>query len=118
MESKYNLLTKLLKNLKNIVTPDGGIKGGGVLVVNGTFTEETASLDKTWQEIADAKIVYITVHAEEEGSFNDDYITVSQIGFNLVNGYYVRVGDALFTTDNPDGYPVMTRADDPIGNCC
>ena len=31
METKYNLLTRLLKNIKNVVNPDGSIaeSGGG-----------------------------------------------------------------------------------------
>ena len=35
METKYNLLTRLLKNIKNVVNPDGSVAGsGGVLVVH------------------------------------------------------------------------------------
>lgn len=36
MESKYNLLTRLLKNIKNVITPDGGVagSGGGLMIVH------------------------------------------------------------------------------------
>lgn len=53
MESKYNLLTRLLNNIKNVVTPDGNVAGsGGVLVVH----DVDGTLDKTWQEIFDAML--------------------------------------------------------------
>ena len=32
MESKYNLLTRLLKNIKNVVKPDGSLAGGTMIV--------------------------------------------------------------------------------------
>jgi len=58
MESKYNLLTRLLKNIKNVVNPDGSIAGGGsgvlvVHVINDATTGDLV-LDKTYQEIEDS----------------------------------------------------------------
>jgi hypothetical protein len=41
----------------------GGGSGGGVLVVNITWNEDTATLDKTWQEIHDADAVVIYDYA-------------------------------------------------------
>ena len=53
MESKYNLLTRLLKNIKNVITPDGGVagSGGGVPVVH-VVTEETVALFCTLPDVA------------------------------------------------------------------
>ena len=37
----------------NETLSNGGGSGGGVLVVNGTLTDDGVTLDKTWQEIHD-----------------------------------------------------------------
>lgn len=42
----------------------GGGSGGGVLVVTGTVSDDTMTLDKTWQEIhdADAVVIYAIIN--------------------------------------------------------
>ena len=48
MESKYNLLTRLLKNIKNVITPDGGVAGsGGVMIVHEVEQQGEVFLEGT-----------------------------------------------------------------------
>lgn len=76
MESKYNLLTRLLKNIKNVITPEGGVagSGGGVLVVHEVEQRGKVFLEGTlpnvdgyaWRtETEDGKnVYYIDINAD------------------------------------------------------
>lgn len=126
MESKYNLLTRLLKNIKNVVTPDGNVAGsggsGGMLVVHGTITHNADestdyTIDKTWQEIYNAGFAVLRI-------VNDNVLDGMQVVQNdgilyLAVGPFegeYRVSFApvfrgnfkwtlMLTTDNANGYP-------------
>ena len=61
-ETKYNLLTRLLKNIKNVVNPDGSVAGSGGAVAHATYEiDETTQmptsvvLDMTFDEIVAAE---------------------------------------------------------------
>lgn len=119
METKYNLLTRLLKNIKNVVTPDGGVagNGGGVPVVGMTVDENAgvATLDKTWQEIYDAKCgiiafetggfccsMQITRIGEDGGAFCVDAVSFVGNMMEIVN----------FSASSASGYPSYENEDD------
>jgi len=95
-----------LNKLENGVAAGGS--GGGVLVVN--MNSATGTLDKTWQEIFDAKIAVIII--EEEDAFSSAFVTGA---FDNVVYYAVTAISSMgeefayiqFKTDSPDGYPVI-----------
>ena len=99
MESKYNLLTRLLKNIKNVVNPDGSlaVSGGGVLVV----MDEDNTLDKTWQEIHDAMLSGGAVIRINET--NVDAVKSVSVG----KGTYdvVSSGGTNYSASSASGYP-------------
>jgi len=101
MESKYNLLTRLLKNIKNVVNPDGSLAGGTMIVHEveqrgETFLEGTLpNVDGyAWSEsekdgkcyvsvavdLADVELFDVTV------SIGDNYYSVDNNDLSYLNG--------------------------------
>lgn len=111
---------KLLHNIAENVNNGGGT-GGGVLVVNMTFGEDAATLDKTWAETNDAPVTFVSRVSDGEGK---DVGPVCRIGTTLdfqtgtITAYFVDVviygatmADAVmvrFSADAEDG--VLTYA--------
>lgn len=82
------------------VNAEGG-GGSSTLVVN----DNNGTLDKTWQEIADAfpnVVLY-----EDFGNSNDQYSMLTSIN-RLDAKYYVSIGSQNYKSDSPDGYPVVS----------
>lgn len=107
MESKYNLLTRLLNNIKNVVNPDGSVAGsGGVLVVHVVKEGTADRLDKTYKEIADAGFCV------REVLVNDGLHVITPISsFAFVEGYG---GAVMFGSDNyicsaENEYPALSK---------
>ena len=102
---KLNKLEEAVENLSVIVD---GMDGGSELPLTISLTTEgdTSTMDKTWQEIADA---YPCVRV-----VNDGYYSVEVYEDETNDEYGVVVGYATprtFTTDSADGYPTYTTGD-------
>lgn len=100
---------KLLHNIAENVNNGGGSGGGGVLVVHDVL----GTLDKTWQEIANA----VATTGAAIVFYNDGAIvtadSVAAVGFNLINEkYYVLAGEGSFECASASGYPALPK-DDP-----
>lgn len=132
METKYSILTKLLKNLKTSVLPSGtaanagkvatigetgeweaanpsGGSGGGVLVVHADEAGEHITLDKTWQDIMDAMTLNGAIIATEESGAITSAHRIDKVYIHPISGnYVVRVGESqTFVCLAPDDYPVL-----------
>ena len=88
-----------------------GVANAGVLIANVIVTGEdpdlTITLDKTWQEIADAD--FCVIRSTEEISEETNYAVfdcVERVGTE--SGTYIVAGLSGngFATDSPNGYPV------------
>ena len=84
--------------------------GGGVLVVNMDI--DTFTLDKTWQEIADAPLAVI-VYPDPDGDTETDkcHDTVGWVGvdgdFYIVKVYHWRLGTLIrYDASSANDYPV------------
>ena len=98
---------------------DGIATGGGVLVVNSVYDEQTktATLDKTWQEIYDATLAIIVNDVNNDGTaIGIEYI----MSFGSIGGTYsltsLAVGllgtkTATYTCNSADGYPSATTGE-------
>lgn len=98
-EEEIRAIAEMFANMQG-----GGGSGGGVLVVH----DVDGTLDKTWQEIADAGFAILRIE-------NDIGITCS---ISHSDGYYVKFAMLLpngsgfddsigYTTSTASGYPVM-----------
>ncbi len=100
----------------------GGGGGGALLKVGITYSESTATLDKTWKEINDATFAVLVQEFEEGGIVNAERGPI--FATDIASGEYsVYVGipnmidDAfVFTcfilrTDNENGYPSVTMGE-------
>ena len=90
---------------------NGGGSGGGVLVVNGTWSDDGCTLDKTWQEINDGGFGVVAMTDEHVITYCPIVNVVE--GIEGVGYYTVNVifyGDSLdimnFTASSASGYPV------------
>lgn len=96
----------------------GGSTGGGVLVVRSTVTSsggnEVHTLDKTWEEIADAGYAVVYERQTFDDAYVDFYGIIAMIGHMDVYNIYVRFplmeGGTThsYETDAEDGYPSYT----------
>lgn len=92
----------------------GGGSSGGVLVVNVTWGDTTATLDKTWQEIHDAG--WGVVKNIDGNGYECGYIfsttELELIGGGAVysvNVYSFGIADIIvFSTQSASGYPVYS----------
>ena len=79
--------------------------GGGVLVVNEDTT--TRTLDKTWQQIADADFAVVKAD-DEDGTWTSP---VQCVGFNDTDKYFVESmlssGVSRYLCNTADGYPTL-----------
>jgi hypothetical protein len=95
----------------------GGGGGGGVLVVNVVFdsTAQTATLDKTWQEIHDADLsVVVSKGAIAKTALVTDAMppATSSSLVHIVRTIGTNGGSASierWTTMSPDGYPELAN---------
>lgn len=84
--------------------------GGGVLIVHGTISGDTMTLDHTWQEIHDALAVI---------EYREEPANITRIGWMVIVGIedgvyfcdFIEQGGntASFDTDNANGYPSVTK---------
>lgn len=92
----------------------GGSGGDGVLIVHGIMDgDEPMTLDKTWQEIHDADVAFIT-YAYDQAETATCFL-VRQTSHTSGGGDYVVIAgggtsELEFVTESADGYPV---AEDP-----
>ena len=85
---------------------NGGGSGGGVLVVNGTKSGSTITLDKTWQEITDADVVVIVW---EEFDLSVREFVASTNFDDKSESYEVTVlPNVTYTASSANGYPTRT----------
>lgn len=108
-------ITRREKYLAKIAENGGSGGGGGSSGTMIVHTEQTGTLDKTWQEIFDAMangtLVYIGGATEDAvrywwlvvNAVNDGGIFYSLDVFVFNDG---AISDSLFATDSADGYPV------------
>lgn len=91
---------------------DGIASGGGVLVVNEVYDEqtETISLDHTWKEIHDADFAVLKMINENDVSTCILSECYSGAGYNVIFRNMVSISDTYgYATDSQDGYPVATE---------
>lgn len=95
----------------------GGSGGGGVLVVHATLSDDSTTLDKTWQDIKDADAVSIVFDIAEENARS--FLFCSSVFERAPFGggdtqYVVRVSDIgegnimEFIASSESGYPTFT----------
>lgn len=94
----------------------GMAAGGGVLVVNGSLEGTTLTLDKTWQEIADADLAVLKFASDDTTEVD----TLSAFGSTETSSggtaevtYWVHFGGSAgglpdLVTSSADGYPSVT----------
>lgn len=89
------------------VNGEGG--GSGKLIVHENISGGTRTLDKTWQEIADAfpNVAYFSSPADGI----EFYYPIDQVK-RVETDYSVRTNEAKYTTTATDGYPSYSN---PIG---
>lgn len=85
----------------------GGSSGGGVLAVN----DDNGTLDKTWQEIADAVATTGAAIVYEFGGHVSGAATVIECAPNLLDGkFYVYFGkESAYKASSADGYPAYSE---------
>lgn len=95
-----------LNNIEN------GIADGGVLVVNATVDNHTATLDHTWQEIHDASLAVVRMGMSENGI---TMLICSEIAKLTDSDYQVSfllLSDTpdliVFDATSADGYPTAS----------
>ena len=100
-----------LNNIENGIeeASSGGGSGGGVLVVGVTIDGNTATLDKTWQQIADADFAVLK---GEVGNTAYSIETLSAYGAGE-GTYWVHFGGPDgelpdLNASSADGYPSVT----------
>lgn len=89
-----------------------GVANAGVLIANvivtGEDPDQTITLDKTWQEIADADFCVIRSTEETAEDSLVMFYCVQRVGTEL-GTYIVDLGSSSFITDSPNGYPVYNN---------
>lgn len=107
---EYTRLTNLevtghLKVAGQEVTPGGGGGGGGLVVHQTKGESGVYTLDKTWQEIANALLTGpVLLVYEDEYSGRTYSLLAYYVDPN--DNYTVDFADQLFfTTESPSGYP-------------
>ena len=90
----------------------GGSGVGDELVVGGTYGDNTLTLDKTWQEIYDARYPIIVIKDNDEGSVFWDVFNVTGAS-HFVGGKFIvnaKINDEPvdFIADTASGYPSAT----------
>lgn len=81
---------------------EGG-SGGGVLVVTVTTSGETKTMDKTWQEIADADVVHV-----KDGEYRAIVNKVTANDHRVSLGAGAQGMATLYTAPSADGYPITS----------
>lgn len=107
-------ITRREKYLAKIAENGGGGGGGGSSGTMIVHTDQTGTLDKTWQEIFDAMANGTSVYI---GGASETAVRYSALVISAVNDdgfYYLDIfdftanssSDSAFATDSADGYPV------------
>ena len=88
---------------------ESGGSGGGVLVVNATWGDTAATLDKTWQEIKDGGFgVVVSQMGDNEVAYHPIIGVLSALGQYKVRVIYDGENGLeiiLFTVNSASGYP-------------
>lgn len=95
-----------------------GIADGGIVTATATFDTETqtATLDKTWQEMYDANACYIKMGMEmPPDTYVAQWVFVDLVTYDsssehpyLVQGHLQSGDTQVYEADSADGYPVMS----------
>jgi hypothetical protein len=105
--------SRMEQYLEVIAQNGGGSSGGGVLVVNiiPSDVDESATMDRTWQEIHDAPFAVFKFAYEENGLEETIFYYADSIA-GSGKGYHVAISqlasDATpqaYIANSPDGYP-------------
>ena len=117
-KSGDTITSEKLNKMEQGIADAGGSSGGGAFVVGVTFTESTATLDKTWQEIYDAvsggSIACLNYEVVEESggsSLYTDLITkLAYDDSDPTDLYYsiFTVGGYSFDASGANEYPSMS----------
>lgn len=91
----------------NMLGSGGGGSGGGVMIAHGSVDESagTVTLDKTWQEIADAVLCFI-ISGDAETTISVDFIT--EIGHDS-DRYSIGTAQYTFYAESPNDYPAYDQ---------
>lgn len=102
----YKRIAQALENIAENGSSSGGGSGGGVMIAHGSVDESagTVTLDKTWQEIADAVLCFI-IGGDVETMLSVDFIT--EIGRDG-GRYSIGTTQYTFYAESPNDYPVYT----------
>lgn len=89
----------------------GGGSGGGVLVVNGTWSDDGCTLDKTWQEIHDGGFGVVAITENNDITYCPIISVLVGIGEYRVD--VIFYGDSLdvmrFRASSASDYPVYSE---------
>lgn len=102
--------------LKDYIGPHSGGSGGGgggVLIVNGVIDgNNTMTLDRTWQEIHDARVAVLVYEPETDVLMNAQLYSINFVAdsYNctFVSSNNVSTSTINFHADSPNGYPKTT----------
>ena len=93
MESKYNLLTRLLKNIKNVVNPDGSVAGsGGVMIVHEVEHRDQVFLDGTLPNV-DGYAFRISGDKEITAYYLDISVDLDDVDIESI---CISIGDTIY----------------------
>jgi hypothetical protein len=81
---------------------DGIATGGGVLVVDTTFDEQTevTTLGKTWQEIYDAPVAFL----KDESNTGKNLVFVEAV-YTFGGAYKIDAGTLTYSAESANDYP-------------
>ena len=82
---------------------ENGVDDHNPLMVNLVYEDNTATFDKTWQEIYDAFSSGKTVITKDEGEVDIEYCLVVEI-----YPFRVVINGAYFESDSANGYPSIS----------
>ena len=83
---------------------------GGTLIVHLTWSNDgnTATMDKTWQQVYDADSVVVLDRYEEDGEMSKEYSNLHNVAYE--NSQYFAIVDSMrFNAETSDSYPIWNH---------
>ena len=103
-DGTYNLQNTVSSGTGTLSWASGGSSGGGVLVVH----DVEGTLDKTWQEIADAGFAILSIDGDVGITCKIKHAREYEVTFAMLLPNGSGFDDPLgYTTSTASGYPVM-----------